>query len=538
MWHRVRVHEINTEKKTALVFFSDLGYIEHVPFVTLRILDPDFVWPSQILRCYLYDVVPSTSSQKFISSASVEWSPAASQYFQKLMLGYKDKEVVGIIMNRSKTKVRPDKMMYEDWEEYINLGVVLYETSNMFNKEHFSEMCTINSHLVDRGFAKSIGMFSSCNHQFEIDKCLPFWNDKDFFTVFPHLNVEKTPPVPSPAPPQLQNGGISKEVIRFVTANAFSHGPVITSIPDLENNSSKAEPAEKFGLQTKISERISRIRMSYVEGPHYIIVHLNSQIESLQQLQNCLRVAMKAENRPETSFEIVPGMFLACQITDPKPKKSFWLRGVALQAPNENGRFRILTIDYGNIPCVRQDRCRPLPEFFQKIPSFSVRCHLDPYGVIPLYGKNGWTDETKMMFKSYLISWESSNPKYFMCRSSQKHVLEFNYFGQDIVFSHRRQLWTPAKSHVEADAHALNEAFKTPKLSSLCSVLTPLKDHPMLKSLFSSFGVEIFYEVRDVDATYFRFTTLADFMVTSGFAIKQRHAEDRQKRVHKEITGA
>lgn len=63
-------------------------------------------------------------------------------------------------------------------------------------------------------------------------------------------------------------------------------------------------------LPAVFADQLAQVKLSYVDGPDFIIVHLRSQLEDLQRLQVALR-GMTKHQRAVQLCEVAVGSFIA-----------------------------------------------------------------------------------------------------------------------------------------------------------------------------------------------------------------------------------
>lgn len=174
-------------------------------------------------------------------------------------------------------------------------------------------------------------------------------------------------------------------------------------------------------------------------------------------------------------------------------------------------------VDYGSDLSLRYDKVFALPEMFVDIPSFVIRMHLDVEGVTPDRSTFTWSSTAVRDFGQHLEKWEQENHSYFVHRPYHAKILKLEQFDQPLVYNFFKREW-------KLSAYSARGSYKT---------IDELKEHPMLRNLYVSFGVDLKFEVVDPCSIYWSFESVSKMLVNKEHATKTE--TKNHNRLHVEI---
>ncbi|CAL8142802.1 unnamed protein product [Orchesella dallaii] len=464
LWCRVRVMNFvgMGKSKQALLYFCDSGRQIVVPCESLRRLDDKFKdVGTNLLRCYLYDVVPN--------HGDLYWPIDAALYFKELV---ENKCFNAIVMKMS------EKMVQYSPQLRIDCGVVLMSKNQVVE--------TVNWTIVNSGYALSSGIMASSPEMLYLPDKVPSYNWVDKSTgVAGNRNSLAQVPL---------------DKLREITARAMKSGVDVSKPLNCEHPPATKPTPENF-LPAPLRDRLAWLKLSYVKGPSKIFVHMQLKYEELQQMNKELKT--EASDLPPPELKI--GALLACEIKSPKTSGTErWCRGVIksepmpLEGDNAQLTVEVLLVDYGIVVRVPSTNIHGLPDMFRRIPSFAHRVHLK--NVRPMLSDSRssvWSRYSDRVFYKYLMSFELKQPLYYAYMLQSQDKITLTDIDQDICFNSELGKWvagsvTPSKENVSINS---------------------LADDPLLASHFYSYAVNIQYEFSVKEHEFWRFDDLSEFLI-------------------------
>jgi hypothetical protein len=211
--------------------------------------------------------------------------------------------------------------------------------------------------------------------------------------------------------------------------------------------------------------------------------------------------AQVSETEPVDIHTLVDGEFLAVNLLDDHNKLT-WHRAILKQCLARIKMIKVILVDFGAEATTRAELVRRLPEYFRGIPAYCHRVHLSPTGLRPL-GLSNWVQPAKDAFRRYLRSWEEQVPVYYAFIPKGATKIPLKEFDHEVEFDHMKQKWVPSSvmHNIPSEHH-----------------LYPNRDHPMLKNLFWSIGVDIVYEIFTPTNHEYKFERIWDFLLENGFS--------------------
>lgn len=161
---------------------------------------------------------------------------------------------------------------------------------------------------------------------------------------------------------------------------------------------------------------------------------------------------------------------------------------------------------------------RPLPEQFEKIPSFATRIHIAEDGVIPADMSGIWCGKALEGFVSYIAYWNTRKPTYVLGKTPNSEDIELDDMNDSIMYSHMTGKW-----------------INKPKESN--TPLKELKNHPALRYLFISHGCELYYEANYPHGHFWYFYKLTEDLIRNGHAWPLKRTPITAKDIHAKIIG-
>ncbi|ODM97652.1 Tudor domain-containing protein 6 [Orchesella cincta] len=490
-WYRVRCHD--TDGKSATVFYCDFGNLQMVNPSVLRELDLKFsAWSSQAFRAHLADVLPL--------DGGMTWSQEVCEIFSNMVMGRVFK---GIVVYRE------DRVINSNFPDFTaNMGIVLFDKfirHQNKKKIHEGPFCTINAMLVDMGKAQVTGACATCHHTISPSDYGYSDFEHDLWNVGIDDEDDPSPPSPDADSDNLVEEDFDLGILTQNQLRAISSNPANVKPPkmtwkhhnqldrvDVDLSDVVARTAAEM-LPLEIRDRLCHVTLSFVLGPNHIYVNFVSRQKALSKMQKDIQTLVaNVTSLPQEELQI--GKFVACRT------HGIWCRCVVKAYYDHSQRVKLLFVDHGNETMVDASAVKNLPEIFHTIPSFAFRVHLDAPGLKPV-GQLGWSADACEDFRKYTYTWHRTTAVYYLFRPVHSEKIELAEYTQELSFDENK--WIPGSKKDIDHNKPINK----------------LKEHPMLRPLFCSFGVEIDYEVFMNDSPLWHFRPIYDDLLHNEHAL-------------------
>jgi len=314
---------------------------------------------------------------------------------------------------------------------------------------------------------------------------------------------------------------LGKEEVFFIDSfGELRNGPLF--VHDRTGRIVEKADVEKKQLPDSFKKCLMEMDFCHFVSPDIMYMHLASSIQELHYMEAVLSDIV--EDLPSVRKEdAVPGAFVACtlQLDD---ERTTWVRAVVRQVLPGSQYIKLILVDYGSEITQNYSILRPLPPFFQTIPGFAIRIHLDSGFVVPSTSKY-WTSASANSMGKFLRHWEHKKPLYFVWRPETARTIPLAYFGQRTVFDSAIPGWKACDVSVST--------------TSTEATVTKMRDHPLLRSLFKSLGLDIGYELSpwEEDNNELRFESMGEVLFRTGFCNRILEARTGREQ-HEAITEA
>ncbi|ODM97440.1 RING finger protein 17 [Orchesella cincta] len=492
VWCRVRVHNFvkKGRSKRALVYFCDYGRQEVVPCESLRRLNGRFkVLGTPLLRCYLYDVLPIRGG--------FYWPMDAVMYFKEMV---NKKFLNAIVMNVSESTV-----VHNFPDLKLNCGVVLMSKAYKVGE-------TINWTMVKRGYAQSIGIMATSPEMLYLPEKIPHFDGANNYSGAAVLSPNSPIDVPL-------------EELHQITVRAMaSNADIYRDSSDMQRPPPPRENPGNY-LSKTLRDRLAWIKLSFVEGPSKMFVHMKRKYDELKKMNEELQ--MEARDLPPP--ELIPGALVACEIEEEDKEDSegekecckCYCRGVIKSGPSSQSgttdtTVEVILVDYGCVIRVPVINIHRLPEMFRSMPSFVLRVHLR--NVRPKVSSN-WHRNTERMLYKYLLSYELAQPLYYACWPESQDKIVLTDIEQPICFNEELNTWVASSVKPPEENECINS----------------MKDDPLLASHFCSYAVNIQYEMLVEEHEFWSFEDISDFLIKRENGVPTK-PEVSKNQIHEIIT--
>jgi len=254
-------------------------------------------------------------------------------------------------------------------------------------------------------------------------------------------------------------------------------------------------------IPSVVRQHLPACSIIFMHSPSFTTIQMEYNKGQLEAFMDYLGQAVTELNPvPLEEPGYMPGQFVAvCLIVE--EGKQVWHRAIIRSVIPAIQLTKAILTDFGTEVSVKFNLIRPLPDVFQEVPGFCFRTHLDVPGLAPVGTLYGWPTPAVESLRRYVTVWETEKPGYFAVRTGSSSIIELNDFNQALDYNHETKKWVAAEERAGLGDEVVNDK----------------KDHVMLRNLYRSVGVDIWYEQTDKDRGY-RYGQIWDVLVGQNLA--------------------